>query len=144
MNDGWLTNYEVYASLIADHSRILEKEVKKPSNSVAIQNQVLRYLKDYTPVESMNSDSIKQTMGELEKFNLAESETFEILNHAPQHDVFTYMLIPQARLSDAQDEEKWRSISHITTTFLLVQDTEANKKALYTEIKSIYDLGTIV
>ena len=61
-NDGWLTNFEVYTSLLVDQSRIAEKELKKPKNAEQIQNFVLRYLKDYTPVESMNAESIKKTL----------------------------------------------------------------------------------
>lgn len=72
-NDGWLTNFEVYTSLLADQTRISGKELKKPRNAEQIQNLVIRYLKDYTPVESMNAESIKKTL---------EGNSFEISSSA--------------------------------------------------------------
>jgi hypothetical protein len=92
-NDGWLTNYEVYVALTADQMRLNDKEIRKlPPNSNAIQKQVLGYLRDYTPVEAMNADSMKACLQELEPFGLAQSESLELLNHAPKSDVFTYMV----------------------------------------------------
>jgi hypothetical protein len=92
-NDGWLTNYEVYVSLTAEQIRQSDKDVRKmPTNSQAIQRQVLRYLQDYTPVEAMSADSMKACLQDLASYGLAQSETLELLNHAPQSDVFTYMV----------------------------------------------------
>lgn len=91
-NDGWVTNFEVYASLKA---REIRKSSKRPNNAVEIETQVLEYLQQETSVTKLTPESICAFFREMQPYDLAEAEILELANHTPTEDYQAYLVRAQ-------------------------------------------------